>query len=91
MLDLRRILCKHFGHESFTKEQECAILSAVEGKSVSLLYPTNFGKSICFQVPALYQDGARKGVTIVIEPTRVLIEYAFIKLSYTFSISTFIE
>jgi len=73
-LELRRILYHHWGFTQFKDGQLALIISAIEGRHVSLLQPTGSGKSLCFQIPAIYQDGRRNGVTIVIEPTQALVD-----------------
>lgn len=58
------ILYKYYGYTSFRKGQESIINSIINKKDVLAVMPTGGGKSICYQVPALYLDG----VTIVISP-----------------------
>ena len=62
---LHRILKKYWGYDSFRPLQEDIITSAVEGRDTLGLMPTGGGKSITFQVPALYFDS---GITIVVTP-----------------------
>lgn len=58
------ILSKYWKHDAFRPQQEAIITSVLEGKDTLALLPTGGGKSICFQVPALLQDG----ITLVISP-----------------------
>lgn len=58
------ILSKHWKHNAFRPQQEAIITSVLDGKDTLALLPTGGGKSICFQVPALLQEG----ITLVISP-----------------------
>jgi ATP-dependent DNA helicase RecQ len=58
------ILEKYWKHDAFRHPQEEIINSVLEGKDTFALMPTGGGKSICFQVPAMMQDG----ICLVISP-----------------------
>ena len=58
------VLQKYWKHDAFRKPQEEIINSVLEGKDTFALMPTGGGKSICFQVPAMMQDG----ICLVISP-----------------------
>ena len=65
------ILKKHFGFNSFRGEQESIIKRIIEDKKHSLvLMPTGSGKSLCYQVPALFFENS----TIVISPLIALMQ-----------------
>ncbi len=61
---IRSLLKTHWGHDNFRPFQEEIILSAIGGKDTLALLPTGGGKSVCFQIPVLAQDG----IGIVISP-----------------------
>ena len=63
-MDLKATLKKHFGYDEFRPLQEEIICDALGGRDVFVLMPTGGGKSLCFQLPALLQDG----LTIVVSP-----------------------
>jgi ATP-dependent DNA helicase RecQ len=70
MDSIQQILQKYWGHESFRPLQEDIIHAVMEGKDTLALLPTGGGKSICFQVPALAQDG----ICLVISPLIALMK-----------------
>ena len=57
-------LKQYFGYTSFRPLQEEIISDALAGRDVFALLPTGGGKSLCFQLPALVQDG----LTVVVSP-----------------------
>ena len=65
-----QILKKYWGHEKFRPLQADIIDAVVAQKDVLALLPTGGGKSICFQVPALLQDG----MCLVISPLIALMQ-----------------
>ena len=64
MFDAKKILIKYWGYTHFRLMQEEIIQSTLSGKDTLALLTTGGGKSICFQIPALMQDG----ICIVISP-----------------------
>lgn len=62
--ELRKILKEKFGHKDFRLEQENILTSILAGHDTIAVMPTGGGKSICYQLPALYLDG----LTVVISP-----------------------
>ena len=59
-----QILKSIFGYDTFREGQEPLIDSILSGRDVLGIMPTGAGKSLCFQVPALMQEG----VTVVVSP-----------------------
>ena len=57
-------LQQYWKHDAFREPQEEIIASVLEGKDTFALMPTGGGKSICFQVPAMMQEG----ICLVISP-----------------------
>jgi ATP-dependent DNA helicase RecQ len=65
-----QILEKYWGHAQFRPLQAEIIDAVLAKKDVLALLPTGGGKSICFQVPALLQDG----MCLVISPLIALMQ-----------------
>lgn len=61
---LRRLLKETFGYSSFRFEQLNIINSVLDGSDTLAIMPTGGGKSLCYQIPALFLPG----VTLVISP-----------------------
>ncbi|MEI6409500.1 MAG: ATP-dependent DNA helicase RecQ [Bacteroidota bacterium] len=64
------ILQQYWGYDAFRPLQEDIISAALAGKDALALLPTGGGKSICFQVPALCQEG----ICIVVSPLIALMK-----------------
>lgn len=65
IMNIREILKKYWGYDSFRPLQEDIINSVIEGHDTLGLLPTGGGKSITFQVPGLFFN---HGVTVVVSP-----------------------
>ena len=65
-----QILYKYWGFDSFRSLQREVIQESIEKKDALALLPTGGGKSICFQVTALYNEG----ITLVISPLIALMQ-----------------
>lgn len=64
MEQLKPILKKFWGYESFRPLQSEAMSCATRGQDSIVVLPTGGGKSLCFQVPAL----AKPGFAVVVSP-----------------------
>lgn len=64
------ILNRVFGYKNFRSDQKEIIDHALAGKSCLVLMPTGGGKSLCYQIPAIYQPGTG----VVISPLIALME-----------------
>ncbi len=53
----REVLQERFGFASFREGQEEAVRASLAGRDCLVVMPTGSGKSLCFQLPALVQDG----------------------------------
>lgn len=60
----RTLLKERFGFADFRAGQQRAVNAVLHGRDTLVILPTGGGKSLCYQVPALVQDG----LTVVISP-----------------------
>ncbi|KEF61954.1 uncharacterized protein A1O9_03526 [Exophiala aquamarina CBS 119918] len=68
--DIRFTLRRVFGKEGFRPLQEEVVRAVIDDYDVFLCAATSFGKSICYQLPAVLS----LGVTVVISPLLALME-----------------
>ena len=61
---MKNTLKKYFGYDEFRPLQQEIVERVLAGKDSVVLMPTGGGKSLCFQLPALMQDG----LAIVVSP-----------------------
>lgn len=63
-MNINQLLKRFFGYNSFRINQKEIIESVIKGNDCLVLMPTGGGKSICYQIPALYLDGT----AVVVSP-----------------------
>ncbi len=61
---IEKALKKYYGYDAFRPGQLEVIHALLDGQDVCGVMPTGAGKSICFQIPALFLEG----ITLVISP-----------------------
>ncbi|PCJ51151.1 MAG: DNA helicase RecQ [Gammaproteobacteria bacterium] len=61
---LHSLLKTTFGHSSFRFDQLDIIKTVLDGNDALAVMPTGGGKSICYQLPALFSEG----ITLVVSP-----------------------
>jgi hypothetical protein len=74
----RDVLKRDFGFDNYKPDQENVIRMLLAGKNCLALLPTNAGKSLCYQLPAVYfeeldkkygtNEVGKHGITLVICP-----------------------
>nr|WP_315145594.1 RecQ family ATP-dependent DNA helicase [uncultured Flavobacterium sp.] len=69
-IDIHRELKKYFGFSQFKGLQERVIKSILNKENTFVIMPTGGGKSLCYQLPALVQDGT----AIVVSPLIALMK-----------------
>ncbi len=67
---LHELLKRIFGFDSFKGNQEAIIKSVLEGKNTFVIMPTGGGKSMCYQLPAIRNEGT----SIIISPLIALMK-----------------
>ena len=69
-MDLHAPLKKFFGFNKFKGLQEQVVKSIIDRKNTFVIMPTGGGKSLCYQLPALMQEGT----AIVVSPLIALMK-----------------
>ena len=69
-IDIHKELKKYFGFSQFKGLQEQVIKSILNQKNTFVIMPTGGGKSLCYQLPALIQEGT----AIVVSPLIALMK-----------------
>ncbi|MBE0391113.1 ATP-dependent DNA helicase RecQ [Flavobacterium sp. PL002] len=69
-IDIHRELKKYFGFSQFKGLQEAVIKSLLNKQNTFVIMPTGGGKSLCYQLPALMQEGT----AIVVSPLIALMK-----------------
>ena len=65
-----KVLENCFGYTSFLWKQEEIVRHVLAGKHALVVAPTGIGKSLCYQIPALINEG----LTVVISPLIALMK-----------------
>jgi len=68
--DILSVLKSRFGFDQFLPLQEEIVTNVIAGNDSLVLMPTGAGKSLCYQLPALCQDG----YTMVVSPLIALMK-----------------
>ena len=68
--DLHAALKKFFGFSTFKGLQEEVVKTLLSGKNTFVIMPTGGGKSLCYQLPALMQEGT----AIIVSPLIALMK-----------------
>lgn len=68
--DIHAVLKSYWGYSEFRPLQEDIVRSALDRRDTLALLPTGSGKSVCYQVPAIMNDG----VCLVISPLIALMK-----------------
>lgn len=69
-IDIHEALKKYFGFSQFKGLQEKVIRSVIDKQNTFVIMPTGGGKSLCYQLPALIQEGT----AIVVSPLIALMK-----------------
>ena len=69
-IDIHQELKKYFGFSKFKGLQEQVVKSIITGNNTFVIMPTGGGKSLCYQLPALIQEGT----AIVVSPLIALMK-----------------
>src|SRR4030095_14607982 len=67
---VHQLLHERFGYQGFRPGQEAIISALLQGQHVLTVMPTGSGKSLCYQLPALLNEGC----TLVISPLIALMK-----------------
>ncbi|MCZ6679090.1 MAG: RecQ family ATP-dependent DNA helicase [Candidatus Poribacteria bacterium] len=62
--ELLAALARYFGHADFREGQREVVETILEGNNVLAAFPTAYGKSLCYQLPALMLPG----VAVIVSP-----------------------
>src|SRR5947209_20091827 len=69
--ELKESLRRYWGYDVFRPKQEEIVRNILDGRDVCVVMPTGGGKSLCYQLPAVLQDGR---TAIVVSPLIALMQ-----------------
>lgn len=75
---LEDVLYQWFGYRTFRPGQKEVVADLLKGNSVVAMLPTGGGKSLCYQLPGLVQDGT----VLIVSPLLSLMEDQVTQLKY---------
>lgn len=67
---LEQVLHQRFGHSALRPGQQSVVEAVLQGRDTLAIMPTGGGKSLCYQLPALCQEG----LTVVVSPLIALMK-----------------
>ncbi len=67
---MERLLKKIYGYDTFKEGQKEVIHQVIKGRNVLALFPTGYGKSLCYELPTY----VHQQTTIIISPLLALME-----------------
>lgn len=70
VISLKKLLKEIFGYDKFKGDQESIINNLLKGRDSFVIMPTGGGKSMCYQLPALINEGT----AIVVSPLIALMK-----------------
>src|SRR5246500_4902270 len=68
---LKDALKRYWGYDAFRAKQEEIVRNILDGRDVCVVMPTGGGKSLCYQLPAVLQQGK---TAIVVSPLIALMQ-----------------
>ncbi len=71
MEKIKEALKRYWGYDAFRPKQEEIVRNILEGRDVCVVMPTGGGKSLCYQLPAVLQQGQ---TAIVVSPLIALMQ-----------------
>lgn len=78
---------RKFSEEETAPLQQTVVEAALQRASFLAIFPTGGGKSLTFQLPALMQGEASRGLTVVISPLQALMKDQVDVLTHRFELS----
>lgn len=69
-MNKKEVLLKYWGYDQFRPNQEKIIDTVLSKKDCLAILPTGAGKSLCYQLPGLLQEG----ITLIVSPLIALME-----------------